>query len=106
MAESKRLAELRAMLAEAEAAVEAVTEADAEGALEHAAARKAEVEKYLKAEKAKLAKEARKVEAAVETRPAPPAEPKSIFARSVQSVRGTDALTPEEHAARRNPQHS
>jgi hypothetical protein len=29
-----------------------------------------------------------------------------VQAGTTQNVRGTDALTPEEHAARRNPQHS
>ena len=87
-----------------------------------------------RAEDEKPAMETRPKAPAAEARPAPPAEEKRpeqpteqpkakeetpepkpkkkpsfqefIQAGTTQSVRGTDALTPKQHAARRNPRHT
>jgi hypothetical protein len=116
----------KAAIAARDAAAEAVKKA-------HLDAKRAEDAKpALETRPAAPAKEARPEAPAKETRPAVPvptpvAEPavkpaeeapepepahrkltfqEFIQAGTTQSVRGTDALTPEQHAARRNPKHT
>lgn len=125
----ERLTELRAHLAEAEAALVRAEEEGKEAAVKAAKALKARAEKALRqlhlelerAEGKDAGVETRPAEVATETRPkaadapaAPAAEPEaspetlmaSNQSASTQNVRGTHLLTPEQHAARRNPKHT
>jgi hypothetical protein len=123
-AATDRLSEVRAKLAEAEAALEALpanATVKRKAAEEHKSIvekalveAKADVEKEVRAHEhkadAKPKLETRPVEVAVEVRHEAKHGPEVlqalVQAGTTQNVRGTDHLTPEQQAKRRNPLHS
>lgn len=107
-----RLAALRAQLSEAEHAVADVPD-DADDKVRRAAEKqKADVEKRLAEAhlEAQAAEKPKVIEVREEPKPQPPARRLTLQemnqSASAQNVRGTENLTPAEHARRRNPKGS